>query len=55
MTKNHGLKRAVRQYQADHPGMTYTQALKIVTRDHGLSVESDEEPPHEQALPTDDQ
>lgn len=33
MTADRKRKQAVRQYQAEHPGMTYTQALRIVLRE----------------------
>lgn len=33
MTADRKRKQAVRRYQAEHPGMTYTQALRIVLRE----------------------
>jgi hypothetical protein len=50
MTKNQGLNRSVRRYQADNPGMTCTPAPKTVMKDRESSVIPDEER-HERELP----
>jgi hypothetical protein len=42
MTKNQGLKRAVRQYLADHPEMSYTQALRFIRREREFFASPDE-------------
>lgn len=42
MTADRKRKQAVRQYQAKHPGMTYTQALRIVLRERASAAQPKE-------------